>query len=100
MTIGEKEKAQGVNPGGSTWLLVALKPGSEPGVHDREDVAVGALDGGAVAADVSDDFTEFFHEGAEVFVVEAGEDVAKGVLAGADAGHEVETVIPGSSHLS
>ena len=79
------------------WLPVALEPGGEPGIHDREDVAVGSCDG--VGASVGDGFAEFLHEGAEVFVVEVGKEGVKGVLAGADGGHEVKTIVPGCGHI-
>ena len=59
-----------------------MEPGGEPAVHDGEDVAVGGRDG--VGADVGGEFYHFFHEGTEVFVVEAGEEVSEGILAGAD----------------
>lgn len=74
-----------------------MEPGGKPAVHDGEDVAVGGRDG--VGAYVGGEFYQFFHEGTEVFVVEAGEEVSEGVLAGADGGHEVETVVPGGAHF-
>lgn len=75
-----------------------MAPGGEPAVHNGEYVAIGGGDG--VGADVGGEFHEFFHEGAEVFVVEAGEEASEGVLAGADGGHEVEAVVPGGAHFA